>query len=239
MSIYITGDLHAKAWRFCEACMPGESSWTKDDKLIICGDFGLIWHNKSDHTGKKADDTLLDMLAAKPYTILFVDGNHENFNELYAYPETEKYGAPVHKIRSNIYHLERGRIYVIDGKSFFAFGGAYSIDRCCRQQDISWWQQELPNDEEYNRGVDALKSAGRKVDYVLTHTGPKEIVQLMLQKLPSLEEYELGGYLDWILHEIDFKEWFFGHWHTDKSQSFTVQDKNKVFHALCFDIKKI
>lgn len=114
--IHITGDIHGEAWRFNEEYMPGESKWTAYDKLIVCGDFGLIWYNSDDYTGKKANDMALDNLATRPYEILFVDGNHENFNELYKYPEVERYGAPVHKIRENIYHLERGRIYKIEEK---------------------------------------------------------------------------------------------------------------------------
>lgn len=38
--IHITGEIHGEAWRFCDECMPGESKWTADDKLIVCGDFG-------------------------------------------------------------------------------------------------------------------------------------------------------------------------------------------------------
>lgn len=240
MSIYVTGDTHGDIGRFSEICLGSENNLRGHDKLLICGDFGFIWHNSKDHTDKATDDSLLDELSMKPYEILFIDGNHENFNELYSYPEVEKYGAPAHKIRDNIYHLERGRIYNIEGKTFFTFGGAYSVDKAYRTQDISWWPQELPNDdEEYKRAIESLKTVGNKVDYVITHTCPGEIVKLMLHKIPSPEEYELNGFFDWIMHETEFKQWYFGHWHTDESKSFIIHGKEKMFNALFYDVKQV
>lgn len=92
MSIYITGDTHGDIGRFSDIC--SENDLREHDKLLICGDFGFIWYNSRDHTGKTADNSQLDELSKKPYEILFIDGNHENINELYSYPEIEKYGAP-------------------------------------------------------------------------------------------------------------------------------------------------
>lgn len=235
MSIYITGDTHGDIGRFSDICIGTENN----DKLIVCGDFGFIWHDSKDHTGKAADDSQLDALSNKTYEILFIDGNHENFNELYSNPEIEKYGAPVHKIRDNIYHLERGRIYNIEGNTFFTFGGAYSIDKAYRKQNISWWPHELPTNEEYKRAINSLKAAGNKVDYIITHTCPGEIVKLMLHKITSPEEYELNGFFDWIMHETEFKQWYFGHWHTDESKSFNLHGKNKAFTALFYDVKQV
>ena len=158
---------------------------------------------------------------------------------MYKYPEVERYGAPVHKIRDNIYHLERGRIYTIEDKKFFTFGGAYSVDKGMRQENISWWRQELPNDEEYKRGIEALKNAGNKVDYIITHTAPKEIIKTMLQMYPLIEDGELTGFLDWIMFEIDFEKWFFGHFHIDESFKAFIRGGDREFHALFNDVKTI
>lgn len=46
---------------------------TKNDYLRITGDFGFVWD------GSKTDEYWLNWLNKKPYTVLFVDGNHENF----------------------------------------------------------------------------------------------------------------------------------------------------------------
>ena len=39
----------------------------------------------------------------------------------------------------------------IEGKTFFAFGGAESFDRIYRQNRISWWEEEIPTKADYNR----------------------------------------------------------------------------------------
>ena len=81
--IYVTGDIHAwidirklKRW-------PAKSN----DTLIICGDFGLFW----DALPSREEKYWLEWLHKKPWTTLFVDGNHENFNRLETYPKEEKY----------------------------------------------------------------------------------------------------------------------------------------------------
>lgn len=43
---------------------------TKDDYIIICGDFGFIW------TGTNKDEWWLKWLNELPCTILWCDGNH-------------------------------------------------------------------------------------------------------------------------------------------------------------------
>ena len=41
--IYITGDTHSDFSRFTEENFPIQSEMTKDDYIIICGDFGGVW----------------------------------------------------------------------------------------------------------------------------------------------------------------------------------------------------
>ncbi len=232
--IYITGDTHGEKIRFIENNM-GDDNWTSEDCLIVCGDFGYVFKNNT------AENEFLDELErTKPYTICFCDGNHENFDALYKYPEVEKFGNTVHKIRENIFHLERGRIYTIEGKTFFTFGGAYSIDKAWRvaynpdrseDKPVLWWPQEIPNDEEYHRAADALKAVNYKVDYIITHTAPKEII-LKMGKYPDAHDMQLTGFLEWIMFKADFKHWYFGHWHISE----TFYDK---YTAVYFDIQKI
>lgn len=229
--IYITGDTHGEITRFCESGMPGESSWTKDDKLMICGDFGFVWYDKSDEKDYAKDQRDLDLLAAKPYDILFIDGNHENFDQLYSYPKAQKYGNEVHVIRDNIFHLQRGRIYTIEGKSFFTFGGAYSIDKILRREGETWWKQELPSDEEYKTAIATLKECGHKVDYIVTHNAPQTLIRMM-GRIPDIAGSELTGFLDWVWYETEFKKWFFGHWHND----IAVTEKARL---LWYDVEKI
>lgn len=238
MSIYITGDIHGDITRFSELYIPNESELTEQDCIIVCGDFGLIWYNKDDYKSYRIQQNNLDNLSARPYKILFCDGNHENFNEIYNYEAVEIYGGRAHKIRDNIYHLMRGEIYDIEGKKIFVMGGAYSIDKYMRQENISWWEQELPNDDEYKNAVANIKKANNKVDYIISHTAPSEIIKLM-GFYPDIHDAELTGFFDWLMYETDFKHWYFGHWHIDEPFDFKHYGKEKCFRAVYFDVLKI
>lgn len=66
--------------------------------------------------------------------MLFIDGNHENFDKLYSYPVETWYGGKVHKI---VIHLMRGEVYSIEGSSIFVMDGGYSIDKYRRTEGIS------------------------------------------------------------------------------------------------------
>ena len=54
--IYATGDLHGNTLRFQPQYFPEQTKMTKDDYMIVCGDFGCVWN------GYKSDDPQLDRL---------------------------------------------------------------------------------------------------------------------------------------------------------------------------------
>ena len=99
--IFITGDTHGD-WisRLRTESFPEQKEMTKDDYVIICGDFG-IWDNS------KREKYNLDWLKDKPFTTLFVDGNHENYDILDELPVKEWNGGKVHFIRPSVIHLMR------------------------------------------------------------------------------------------------------------------------------------
>ena len=43
MAIFITGDAHGDFSRLQPVAFPEQSNLTKEDYLIICGDFGGVW----------------------------------------------------------------------------------------------------------------------------------------------------------------------------------------------------
>ncbi|MBP3333714.1 MAG: hypothetical protein J6M35_06680 [Clostridia bacterium] len=110
-------------------------------------------------------------------------------------------------------------------------GGAYSIDKYTRTEGLSWWNQEQPIDDEYKNAAKNLKERGFKVDYIITHTLPREMI-LRLGKYPDAHDMELTGFLEWVMYETNFKHWYCGHWHSDLE----LTDK---FTVLWFDIKAL
>ena len=75
--LYLTGDTHGDFRRFREGEFPELDKLTKADYVIICGDFGGVW-NKS----REQEYWLNWLEKEKPYTTLFIDGNHENHADL-------------------------------------------------------------------------------------------------------------------------------------------------------------
>ena len=237
--IYVTGDCHGEFKKFTTSAFPEQKEMTKDDIVIICGDFGGIW----DESGESSHEAYwLDWLDKKPFTTVFADGNHENFDRLYNNYETVDFcSGKAHKIRESVYHLMRGEIFVFDGLKFFVFGGAASHDaedgiisrddfdtqqaflneikrwrkqgKRFRVKGWSWWEQELPSDDEYKNAENNLAKADYKVNYVITHCAPESISQAigMGEYLPD----RLTLYFDELKDKLDFRYWFFGHYHND------------------------
>jgi len=233
--IYITGDCHSDFRRFNTKNFPEQKDMTKDDYVIICGDFGGVW-NRDEESPQEAFN--MDWLEDKPFTTLFVDGNHENFDRLNSYPVEEWNGGKVHRIRKSVIHLMRGQVFELEGKTFFTFGGASShdidggildinnpdyhkkrkkLDRewiPYRINHISWWERELPNEEEMVEGVHNLETHGNNVDYIVTHCCASSS-----QAILSGGKYKTDiatNYLEQIKRNVKYKKWFFGHYHDNK-----------------------
>lgn len=203
--IYLTGDMHGKQRldeivRFAENC-------SNLDYLIILGDFGGIWDS---------DTSVVDRLTVLSCKILFIDGNHENFDLLNDYPTEDWGGGRVHKVAKNVMHLMRGELYSIEGKTFFTFGGAISRDKLFRREGVSWWPQEEAKEDELNHAEDTLKKIGR-VDYVLTHCGNMEAVQRLAirQHSRGLTVCRQSIRISQLLAGIPYQKWFCGHYHID------------------------
>lgn len=237
--IFVTGDCHGSFQKLGSKLFPVQKEMTKDDIVIICGDFGAVW----DKSESSKDYYWLNWLEEKPFTTVFCDGNHENFDMLNNDFETvDFHGGKAHKIRNSIYHLMRGEIFDFEGLKFFVFGGAASHDitggilspedfnteaefkrtmrrwqkerKLFRINHKTWWKEELPSDEEYANAEEKLASVGYKVDYVITHCAPQSIVDLIYTYYKE-EPNRLTLWFDELKDKLDFEMWYFGHYHKD------------------------
>lgn len=233
--IYITGDCHTDFRRFNTEIFPEQKGMDKEDYVIICGDAGITW----------ADDKEMrywqKWLNDKPFTTLFVDGNHENFDLLNAYPVEEWHGGKVHRIRDSVFHLMRGQVFDICGKKIFTFGGARSHDidggilepedknfklkqkrmekqhMLYRINHINWWKEEMATEEEFEEGRKNLNARDWTVDFIVTHC-----CSTATQNRLSDGGYEvdaLTDFLDEIKEKCTFRKWFFGHYHDNQNVS--------------------
>ena len=237
--IFITGDTHGD-WvsRLNKNAFPEQEEMTKDDFVIICGDFG-IWNDT------KQERYNLNWLEDKPFTTLFVDGNHSNFDRLYAMPVSDWHGGKVHFIRSSVIHLMRGQVFNIEGKNFWTFGGAsshdvkdgileiddprikkwrYDCSKMYRINHISWWKEELPSGEEMQEGRRNLQNIDNKVDFIVTHCGSSSSIALYSHGFYKSDL--LTDYLEEIRQETDFGKWFMGHYH----DNYAINSKENIIY---------
>ena len=233
--VFVTGDTHggidifklkSKAW-------PLGKELDKGDFLIIAGDFGLIWDQP--HNISKEEIYLLNWLSEKPWTTLFIDGNHENHDRLDKLETVDMFGSDVGRVNDSIFHLRRGRVYNIAGKNIFTFGGGFSIDKARRTEFITWWKQEMPTNEEFKFGLKTLKENNNKVDYIITHSCSNiafkilNSVYWMGEKADG--EDQLRSYFDNLIGLVEHDKWFCGHFHQDYEY--------EKFTFLYFDIKEL
>lgn len=234
--VFITGDTHGE-WmdRLDTGTFPEQKEMTKGDYVIILGDFG-IWDNS------RKENYSLDWLEDRPFTTLFVSGNHENYDILDSLPEAEWNGGKVNFVRPSVIHLMRGQVFRIAGSSFFAFGGAASNDikdgilepdapdfkekkleldlelyALYRVNHVSWWERELPDSGEMEEGLRNLHKQGDKVDYILTHTPYTSLLEKIDGGAGIYKRNRLTDYLQGIRQTVEYGQWFFGHMHVNRA----------------------
>ena len=234
--MFITGDTHGD-WvhRLNMESFPEQRELTKDDYVLVCGDFGY-WHDT------KEERYNLDWLESRSFTTLFVSGNHENYDRLDALPKEEWNGGMVQRLRPSVIHLCRGQVFTLNGQKFFAFGGASSHDISAgilepdapdfkqrkneldkdpyalyRINHVSWWERELPSKEEMNEGLLNLAKHNFDVDYIVTHSPASSILHQMDGGAGLYKDDVLTLYLQEIKQKTGFKQWFFGHMHENKN----------------------
>ncbi len=210
--IYITGDTHG-ARDFYKLLSPKLSNLSKQDYVIICGDAGVLFNAQE-------APYFINLYSYLPFTVLFVDGNHENFELLNSYPIEMWNGGKVHKISDSVFHLLRGQIFSIEGKTFFTFGGALSFDKARRVKGESWWAEEMPSSDDYNEALTNLSTVNYVVDYIISHDCPKSLMKDVAEHSDKLQHEGIivsksNVYLEKISKKVQFQHWFFAHYHVD------------------------
>ena len=233
--IFITGDCHFQFSKLNFKNFPESRHLSKEDLVIICGDFGIgPWIGND-----KENAYWLNWLNERPFTVAFCDGNHENYDTLDAYPVEEWNGGKVHFIREHVIHLMRGQYYTIEGKTFWVFGGARSHDitdgilepddpdfrrkrlelegrgALYRINHLTWWEREMPSEEEFAEGLANLAAHGNQVDYIISHAASSAVQKVLFGEYGDPEENELTEYFDRVETVAGYNHWYFGHYHAD------------------------
>lgn len=208
--IFATGDMHGDYKKLKMAT----SRLKKNDYLLIAGDFGFIWNNG------KAEKKLLARIGKSRCRICFVDGSNENHELLAALPLSDFCGAQAANVSGNLWYLRRGEIYTIEDKKIFAFGGAKSDDIEAKQAYGNWYEGELPDEADFQRGIDSLAANDFTVDYILTHEPTASMLASMEAGYIDCDNSQI--YLDEVAKRTKYSMWVFGRLHRDRKVTYKV-----------------
>lgn len=196
--IYFLSDLHGG--ESITGLQEYLSYYKPNDLLVLLGDVSLQFG------GTAENERFTTWFLSLPCRIAMVDGNHENNAFLASFPEEVWCGGKVHRLSPTIVHLQRGYVYTIDGARFFVMGGCKSSAKW-KEQGL-WYEGEAPDETELRRGYDALRAAGHRVEYILTHAYWNDT------ELPSNPPpLTLEGLIRHIDRAVEFRHWYSGHRH--------------------------
>ena len=216
MKIIVSGDIHGQfdIRKLSNHKVISEFG-SLPDVLIITGDFGVPWSND---LLDRQDKYLREWYESKPYKVLVIPGNHENYGRISLMPQVSIYGATAHQYGSNIFFIDKNEILTIDNTTFYCFGGATSTDQSQRIPYTSWWPEEDATYSDFIKMQEKL-IAYPSVDYIITHTCPERWVPLLGDNFHSFDNCPTRKVLDYLAENINYTTWFFGHFHIDKQLS--------------------
>ena len=204
--VFATGDTHGNFLRFRPENFPEQENMTKNDYVIICGDFGGVWD------GSKKERQTLDWLES-------LHGGKVQFIRPHV----------IHLLRGQVFEIEGYTFFTMGGASSHDISDGildpYADDfeeqywfmrrlRCSFRVDHhSWWKEELPSDEEYTEALKTLKQIGWAADYIITHCAPNSVVKKLN---PDYDLDQLTAFLEKIRRKAKFHYWLFGHYHDNK-----------------------
>lgn len=210
---YVCGDTHGNIdiAKLSTKLWPEQKNIPDGSVLFHVGDFGLIWNN----IPSKEEEYWLNWYDKKSFDTLVILGNHENYFRINSIPfEETKYG-PARRISERVYFLKNGHIYNINNQTIWIFGGATSTDKIYRKEGVSWWPEEVPSYSEMTEGIKNLDNAFNKVDFIITHTIPDDLIFYVNphNSIPC----PVASYFNTIYKFNTFHHWYAGHFHIDKT----------------------
>lgn len=238
-SFMVAGDWHGTTSQAKYAIEEAANSGV--DTIIHVGDFGLFpseIHKFLAKTNRIARDHGI--------TIYTLDGNHEDHAWLASLPIDATTGLkaipapnPLTNL-SNIFVLPRNTRWRWDDTTFLALGGAASIDRRFRTQDIDWWAEETLSPEDIDTAI-----AEGFADVMFTHdspsTAPNPVTDNLKGQMMAARHYGMSALeyatdhrtlLSQVTNAVAPRLLFHGHYHVPYQNVFRHQNSHKTSCAL-------
>lgn len=206
----VAGDWHRNT-PYAVACL--DKIAENNVKIIVhLGDF---LHYNSKKLREKYLNKLQEVCEKNDQILLFIDGNHEEFDYLFSLP-IEEDGTV--RLRERIVYLPRSFKWNWNDVDFMALGGAPSINRRELIPTVSWFKEELITKEDYEKSLNK-----GNVDVLFTHDCPAnvDIPRLDNNNLPKNWQKELLHCETQRMRLYNFCEkvrpyyLFHGHYHRD------------------------
>lgn len=232
--LYLTGDTHGdNLGRFSFRRHLGMKNWTKDDVAVVLGDTALMWPGCERETAY-----VLGQLASKPFAIIFILGNHDNYDWAETLPQVDVFGGTMRQIVIDGVTYENR--FVVDSWTVADLSGyhcllcahakSHDIDRLYQPDDKegiaaakrrgewfrvaheTWWPQE-------ELDIDAIEPfiqehENERFDAVLTHDCPGMFCAFVGHgggvRMKATEQEE---YFDGLRRRLDYGIWAHGHMH--------------------------
>lgn len=160
--LLIAGDWHQNLDAAQHAI--GAAAENNATHVIQLGDFGL-WQTDD---GFAFLDGVNAACADANVTVLWIDGNHEDFTYLDGFPVDDMTG--LRPIREHVAYIPRGSRWVWNSVTFAGLGGAVSVDKPARVAGRDWFVEETISLRQANELVD-----GGLVDVLFTHDAPAQV----------------------------------------------------------------
>ncbi len=126
--LMLLGDTHGNTNFIIDKVIPAAKE-AEVEWIYQVGDFGYWEHT---FKGKKFLDDVQEALVKAGLKLLFIQGNHDKVSLIEeSYPVVDGF----YLVRPSIWYAPNGTYWEVEGKSFVALGGAYSIDKYIRLED--------------------------------------------------------------------------------------------------------
>ena len=233
--IFITGDQHGDIDNI--SYLNFHEHLSENDLVISLGDFGTPYWSASKRN--KKDIEIFELFSYIPVHYAILQGNHSKRFEHVKWFRQENfcgYNSFYTPKFPKFHFLQNGGVYNFNDMSFLAIGGGYSIDKYYRlKNNLMWEPEEKLNDEE-KFNICNLISANENYDFVITHVAPLELQPTWLflsfidQETVETDEEE---FLSEVRKKINYRGWFFGHYHGD----YKISDKEYLLYNNYLEIK--
>ncbi len=232
--LYLTGDTHGdNLERFSFRRHLQMRNWTENDVAVVLGDTALMWPGCEKETAY-----VLDQLASKPFTIIFILGNHDNYDWAETLPQVDVLGGTMRQIVVNDTVYENR--FIVDSWTTADLSGyhcllcahakSHDIDHLYQPDDKegiaaakrrgewfrvahkTWWPQEELDTEAIEPFIQEHEN--ERFDAILTHDCPGMFCAFAGhengERMRATEQEE---YFDGLRRRLDYGIWVHGHMH--------------------------